>query len=182
MLLILYNIKLLLKMKQSIVVANINYKLSQNKVINYFHKTLNTYIIQSPKKFYEVIFQTINIAVILEKSFYKLSRVLKRQTLFYRKAIFTVTNLIFSFLPRFIVALIFIHDILNYKELNYFYKSLFLLLIPITFKALLYILQDLADKNTYYATAHFEFKRSTEKGISKLCFEMKFLLLKMLLT
>lgn len=111
-------------------------------------------LIESPKIFYEFLFQKINVAFFIENSFQRIFKFLHKNNKRYNNILLMSIYFFINTLPRIIVASIFVIEILIYRELCYFYQSLILLGMPLIFKGLLYILQDLADKNTYYITAH----------------------------
>src|ERR1700729_2468766 len=111
-------------------------------------------LIESPKIFYEFLFQKINVAFFIETIFQKIVKFLHKNNKKYNNILLMSIYFFINTLPRIFVASIFIIEILTYRELCYFYQSLILLGMPLIFKSLLYILQDLADKNTYYITAH----------------------------
>lgn len=53
----------------------------------------------------------------------------------------------FTVVPKLLVVFLFLIDVFYFKELNYFYKSLGLLLLPLVFKALKTIVEEYYNEN-----------------------------------
>ena len=114
------------------------------------------HIYQSPKIFYELLFQAVNVAQVLEKPFFAISTKLQKIAEIKRSYILFVIYAIFNIIPKSMLSCSFLIELTTIVELNGFYKMLWLGLIPITYNALLRILGNLADKNPYFATAHVD--------------------------
>ena len=55
--------------------------------------------------------------------------------------------IIFKILPRMIITFCFLLDIFYYQKLDYFYKSLIVILLPLIFDCILYLLDTFAKEN-----------------------------------
>lgn len=124
---------------------------------------LGHYINEAHKSIFEIIYRSVNLAKLLEKPCYNFSQLMREMPTKYG---FIVIPIIFNLLPKVIPAIIFIIEILLYNRLMYFYKSLFLILIAITYNMLLWIISNWADKSTYFASAHIHITYINEHDFS----------------
>lgn len=122
---------------------------------------ISAFISEGPKILFEVLYSACNIAKVLEKPFFHLSVYLKDISTEY-PYIFTIIYLLCNLLPKVILAIIFNIEIIFYHEIKYFYKLLALLIIPLCYNILLGVLGRLADKSTYFATAHIKIVHAKE--------------------
>lgn len=117
-----------------------------------FISNLKSYVTESPKTLFEILYQMFNIAILLEKPFSNLSLLLRNANRYYM----VIINYVFNTIPKIIPPIIFIIEIVITQRLEYFYNSLFLIIIVLLYNILLYLLSNLADKNTIFATAHID--------------------------
>ena len=147
---LLENLKLIYKknnIKENTVVNILIDELAKNPYIQLLANWF-IYIIESPKKFYEYFFQKINVVYLVEKPLLFLIKHGKIKIYIY---------IIGYMLPKCILSIIFLVDICYFKELNYFYKSLPILVIPLILTGYRYIANNLAEKNLTFFCAHIIF-------------------------
>jgi len=96
----------------------------------------------------KIIEKIINIPILLVNIYYKPTRFIINKNISYTMFIYYVT-LVF---PRILVTLVFFFEVIYFKEINYFYKSLWVLIIPLISKTVKYTYQHIA----YMLVAEFE--------------------------
>jgi hypothetical protein len=126
----------------------ISNKLLKNNIIK---KTVNKIII-----FYQFIKNCVyefylNFTLLICKIF-KISNLFENFEnicfyLFYNFNAFDAYIIIFKFLPRIIIYIIFLSEIIYFFKLSVFYKALFFLLIPLIHNITIFILSDFANYN-----------------------------------
>lgn len=94
----------------------------------------------------------VNLAILLERPFYNLSGLLRNANTYY----IVIINYVLNTMPKLMPPIIFIIKIVITQKLEYFYKSLFLIIITLCYNILLYLLSNLTDRNTIFATAHID--------------------------
>lgn len=139
--------------KENLLPYFFKYKIVTN-IVSFFQK-INKIIMEGPKTVYSLFYDSFNISHILEIPFHNLSGFFMNLPVKYAYVL-TIIHIIFSVLPRVIPAIIFLAEILFFQCLEYFYSSLFLYIISLSYKILLWILRDLADNNINYTLAHIE--------------------------
>jgi hypothetical protein len=65
-------------------------------------------------------------------------------------------------LPKYLLCFIFILDVFYFKEINYFYKALPILAIPLMLTGYRYIANNLAEKNLKFFFAHIIFTENPD--------------------
>ena len=120
---------------------------TENKIMLFFTKrlekhkwskniieNLKTYILEGPSTVYNnIIYRYIYIKPILDNIGIRLS--------YKFTDILNIPYIVGIVLPRLIPCLILCYETLFLRHINYFYKSLFLLLIPLLFNILIYMIQ-----------------------------------------
>jgi hypothetical protein len=165
---IFYNMRIILKIspKANSLVKRMIYKIGDNNIVNKITTFCITYLVNSPKTFYEYIFDYINVSSIIELPVsYLLVFMLKRP----HSIIYILTNTI----PKVIISTIFLLDVFYFHNLHYFYISLILLGIPVIVNCYRYMVNDLADKNNFYLQSHLEITPSNRPGFSAVKFKDK---------
>jgi hypothetical protein len=127
------NIKLKIKFSSISLFAKFTQKL--NSVINDIFKITFNYIFYNIPKVFS-----------LGDKLYKLGSYLY-DNIYLNKLWLNLIVISFSVLPKVIVSLLFFYDVFIHQQLNLFFKSLILLIIPLFFSVFLYTLKDFSYTN-----------------------------------
>lgn len=130
----------------------LNIKFSTNSIYNKilsssFYVNIVKYILEAPKNLYHWLLQYIVIRDPIENLGIKIWNMDPYK---YNKTI------IFAmYFLRIFVSIVFIIDIFYFNKLEYLYKILIIILIPITFQGFLYIIKDFSKWNKEYIEEEF---------------------------
>lgn len=118
-----------------------------------------SYIIEGPKKVYEIFYEHFYLKTLIEYIGGK------SHDLFYNNKLrLHLINLIIFILPKMILVVTFAVEVIIYKRLDYFYKFLGFLILPIILHVLVYIIQHHAKKSLDYYDYYFKIDGNFETG------------------
>lgn len=138
-------------------------KLTATNVVVTLKYIYNTYILQAPLHVVELILQYMNIGYYIERpTLYILKKMIHKNKIY--------LVLIMKFIPKIIISTLFITDILYFCKLNYFYKALVLLLLPLFFTFYTMITEKIALINLEFFGSHLQKKTSNETGFDEYFF------------
>lgn len=131
-------------------IKNIPYIYKILDIIIWIHKN----IFSSPKTVYKYISNYINLLPHFEPLCVFVSESCDNYYKNKNKNIYNIIYLCLNSLPKVLIALTFLIEIILYHQLNLFYKSLFLYLVPLLYNIIHAVIDYLCDDMTYYSTAH----------------------------
>ncbi len=159
LILVIYNILLYFKYlprESSKINKLINYileYLSKYSWFNHLYKIITVDIPNGPLSVYELFYKYTYVKPYIEKI-----GIFLHDQLFNNTFRINACYIIFFILPRFLVSTMFLIDICYFKQLNYFYKVLILLLIPLLSKLILFVIKHHAITCLDFYNNFFEFK------------------------
>jgi hypothetical protein len=110
------------------------------------------HILEGPQNIYEFCYQRVYLKPFIEYIGGKF-----HDSLFNNNFRLTLVNICMFILPKMLVVLAFSIEVIFYNKLNYFYKLLIVLIIPLIMHILVYIIQHHAKKALDYYEYYFEF-------------------------
>lgn len=126
---------------------------------NYLIRSLSDFLLiikDSPKLFYKTfIFDKINVSLIIEKPIYFIIKILAKKNKNW-------IPLTFYTIPKVIAATLFLGSIFFFNDFRYFFKSIFILIIPIIFNIYCFMVENLAKTNIIFFEKHLKFEQTTE--------------------
>lgn len=129
--------------------------LSNNYLIKYLSNVL-VIIKDSPKLFYKTfVFDKINVSIIIEKPIYFIIKFLAKKNKNW-------IPLTFYIMPKVIAATLFLGSIFFFNDFRYFFKGIFILIIPLIFNIYCFMVENLAKTNIIFFEKHLKFEQTTE--------------------
>lgn len=122
---------------------------------------MDKYIIRAPKSFYEYLAPNLPIRSLVETPASYLV------VWFYNDQKTKGIAILLLLLPRVIIAIIFLVEVLIYKRFDIFFKSLYLLIIPLIIECYIFICKDLAEKDIAFYDLHMEIFYHKVEGIDE---------------
>lgn len=101
-----------------------------------------TYVLNAPYKFYDKVYNTVYLFYNHHILLRKISVKIWNTNICDKDKWFLKTIVILLYIIKFIILICFTLDILLLHQFHYFYKSLFLLIIPLLFRTFIFILKD----------------------------------------
>jgi hypothetical protein len=126
----------------------------EHKYTTYILNIIRTYFTNAPLTLYEMLYKRVALKSFVETTgSYMVVNFGSHINYWY---------LLFYLIPRIIVVIVFLIDIIYFKQLHFFYKCLTLLIIPLISNIYLFILDNLASKNAIFIQSHLEFADNLE--------------------
>lgn len=125
-------------------------KVAKKGYLNKIFTVLEEYVFNSPKYLLNLISLKIDLKIFIEKPLSYLV------AYFYYPKIINFTLYI---VPTMLLSTIFFVDLVCFFRITYFYKILVLLLIPIIFKIILFIVDDFCNSYIFYLNHHIYFEK-----------------------
>jgi len=122
---------------------------------------MDKYIMQAPKSFYEYLAPKLPIRRLVKTPASYLV------VWFYNDQKTKGIAILLLLLPRVIIAIIFLVEVLIYKRFDIFFKSLYLLIIPLIIECYIFICKDLAEKDIAFYDLHMEIFYHKVEGIDE---------------
>lgn len=165
--LLIYTIRKVFNIKpkhNSFVIRSLEY-LSNTLLISYI-TTIVKEIIDSPKYIYVLLRDSLSDTYFLTLSASYLGVWLYK---FKKLEMFSFSLYL---LPKLIVSLVFLIDVIYYHQLNYFYKSILLLLLPIIYKVYFFTVNNITENNLSFLHLHLDYIKHTN-GLIQITFKEK---------
>jgi hypothetical protein len=119
---------------------------------SYILNIIRTYFTNAPRTLYEILYKQVPLKSFVETTgSYLVVNVASHINYWY---------LLFYLTPRILVVIVFVIDIVYFKQLHFFYKFVILLIIPLISTVYLFILYNLSSKNASFIQSHLEFSDS----------------------
>lgn len=145
---------------RSTIISNLFNKVWFNNVLLFFKE----YIIEGPHNIYKYAYKSLYMRPVINYIGAKLS--------YYFTGKEFIPYIIGFALPRLILWVVLFCEIIIMQKINYFYKTLILLLVPVIFSIILYIIKHHAMESIAFYEELFNFDVNEETGATRASYKV----------